>query len=224
MATFLKSIQNVTGPLTLIAFLAVVALAGFRAWINRKESLQYLHDLLNVKLTPESFFKLLDLIVRRLFVLILVIFLASLVAWLVAQFAPRPGSTSSPTQASPTPLEIVKADLTELGELDVLVRNPGKESAVIHDIGVTVVEDHHQVLQPVILPSERITIPIDDLAVNATRKKGVAIEVKPNSAERFLVALETTRVLTIRLTLFYNKDQTVSIKKKIDLNAPDAGS
>jgi hypothetical protein len=173
MNSFLKSIQYVTGPLTLIAFLAVVALAVFRAWIKHKDGLKSLYDLLKIKLSQERFYELIDLIIRRSFILILVVWLASLASWVAAEIF----KNSPPAPKGSAALEIVSAKYTEQSELDVLVRNPAEDAAVIHVIEVAVIKDEGDVL-PVLpgVPRDQTRIPINDLKVGGTRKKPVTID------------------------------------------------
>jgi hypothetical protein len=54
----LGAIEHVTGPLTLIAFLAVVFLALFRRSVKDERGLEYLYQLMNTKLTRKAFYAL----------------------------------------------------------------------------------------------------------------------------------------------------------------------
>lgn len=58
MGDFLGAIQHVTGPLTLIAFLAVVFLAVFRRSVKDEKGLEYLYQLMSAKLTRKDFYSL----------------------------------------------------------------------------------------------------------------------------------------------------------------------
>ncbi|UTW13864.1 hypothetical protein [Marinobacterium rhizophilum] len=58
MGELLGAIVHVTGPLTLIAFLAVVFLALFRRSVKDERGLEYLYKLMSTKLTRKDFYSL----------------------------------------------------------------------------------------------------------------------------------------------------------------------
>jgi hypothetical protein len=93
-------------------------------------------------------------------------------------------------------------------EIDVTLRNVGTEAAVIHTITITIVEDRG-VYKPIIRPSAKYEMPIDDLRQGKSKSISVSHLVKAHGADRFKIALHTTRALLLRLTLEYNKDQKV---------------
>ena len=78
MGVFLESISSVTGPLSLVAFLAVIALAMFRRSVKDERGLEYLYNLVQSKLTRDQFYHLASDIIRRGFWLVIIIFVASL--------------------------------------------------------------------------------------------------------------------------------------------------
>ena len=84
MQVFLKSIQYVTGPLTLVAFLAVVLLAAFYRSVRDRRGLEYLHDLFSSKLSKEHFYQLAVLIIKMLFWLIVIVFSLSMAAFVLS--------------------------------------------------------------------------------------------------------------------------------------------
>ncbi|MCP4373196.1 MAG: hypothetical protein GY797_34590 [Deltaproteobacteria bacterium] len=83
MEFFLSSISSVTGPLSLLAFLAVVFLAIFRRSINDKKGLKYVYDLFNDRLTKDQFYDITKQIIDRLFWLLIIIFLLSILAYII---------------------------------------------------------------------------------------------------------------------------------------------
>jgi len=103
-------------------------------------------------------------------------------------------------------LEIVSVRCTPDFELDVTLRNIGSEPAVIHQIDLTLVEDHGGCV-PIIRPSAKYDMPIGNLREGETRSLPVSHYVEPHGVDRFKIALHTTRSLLLRLTLHYNKDQ-----------------
>lgn len=111
MNALLESLPAVTGPLSLIAFLAVVALAFFRRSVNDKRGLEYLYNLLRVKLTREQFYRLATDVVRRAFWATIVIFIASLAAFVAGRLV---------SGGIQTVLN-VKGDYIETGQGDDLV-------------------------------------------------------------------------------------------------------
>ena len=105
-------------------------------------------------------------------------------------------------------LEIISVNKTEHFELDLTLRNIGNEPAVIHQIDLTIVEDGAAFLG-VIKPSAKYSIPMGSAKVGETRSLTVSHYVKPHDVDRFKLALQTTRDMSLRLTLHYNKGQTV---------------
>jgi hypothetical protein len=115
-------------------------------------------------------------------------------------------------------LTIDRMRYNDRGELDVLVNNVGGVAAVVDRLEVTVVKDHQLSLSPS-LEGLPLSIPIADAKEGDTRGVDVAIEVPVGKAERLLIALQTTRVLTIRLTVHYGHDLQVSETMKISLDS-----
>lgn len=63
---------------------------------------------------------------------------------------------------------------------------------------------------PVLHPSAIYELSIGDLKEGQARSIHVSHVVGANKADRFLVALNTSRLLYVKLTLTYNRNQTVS--------------
>src|SRR5262249_5014150 len=105
-------------------------------------------------------------------------------------------------------LEIVAIHCTGDWELDVLLRNLADQPAIIHRITLTVLEIHG-VCKPLIEPSAKYDIPIGDLEEGQSRSIDVSHYLDPHGVDRFKVALHTTACLVLRLTLHYNRVQTV---------------
>ncbi len=81
MQAFLNAIQFVSGPLTLVAFLAVVFLAIFRRSVKDKRGLEYIYNLFKEKLTREQFYHLALHIVGRAFWAFIIVFVVSMSAF-----------------------------------------------------------------------------------------------------------------------------------------------
>jgi serine/threonine protein kinase len=107
-------------------------------------------------------------------------------------------------------LEIVSAHTTSDWELDVSLRNTSDQPAVIHCITITVLEDHGEFL-PIIQPSATYDIPVATLEEGESRSIPVSHFVEPHGVDRFKIALHTTKHLVLRLSLDYNKGETVGV-------------
>ena len=107
-------------------------------------------------------------------------------------------------------LEIILLTSTHEAELDVRVRNRGSTEVLITELTVSIVEDTGDVLIGLLRPSARYELPIVDLKEGEARSIRVSHVVGAHKVDRFLVALQTTAVLKIKLTITYNGNQTVS--------------
>jgi hypothetical protein len=105
-------------------------------------------------------------------------------------------------------LEIISLTGSRPGELDVTLRNIGNDPAVIHQIDLTI-EKEDTPSSPIIQPSGRYEMPIDDLQVGETRSLKVSHYVQAHGVDRFTINIDTVRNLVLRLTLHYNKGQKV---------------
>ena len=107
-------------------------------------------------------------------------------------------------------LEITSLTATDQSELDVQVRNIGSAEVLITELTVSIVEDTETAVLPELHPSAIYELSIGDLKEGQARSIHVSHVVGANKADRFLVALNTFRVLNVKLTLTYNRNQTVS--------------
>jgi hypothetical protein len=112
-------------------------------------------------------------------------------------------------------LEITDVGFTHNAELDVKVRNLGDNDIIIKRITILVVNAPDLVVRSALRPTARYEIPIGDLKKGESRSLDVSFCVEAHKADRFLVALNTTRVLDIRMTLHFNKDEEVSFNKTL---------
>lgn len=85
---------------------------------------------------------------------------------------------------------------TEKGEFDVLLNNVSQVAAVVSRIEVMVVKDHEIELSPLMF-GVNLRIPIEDLQKGETKNLEAVIEIPVGRAERLLISLETTRILTV---------------------------
>jgi len=123
---------------------------------------------------------------------------ASAIHAAIRQEAPSDGS-----------LEIVSVVATHEAEFDVKMRNLSSDTIYITRIVLRILKDEGMVL-PVLQPSAKYEIPIGSLAVGEATSLDVSHTIEPHRADRFLVALQSTRVVYVRLTFEYNKQYSVS--------------
>src|SRR5262249_27327975 len=72
---------SITGPLTLLAFLALVVLAIFRRAVDDKRGLEYVYHLFSSQLTKDQFYNVTTQIINRVFWLIIFFFFVAMLAF-----------------------------------------------------------------------------------------------------------------------------------------------
>ena len=116
---------------------------------------------------------------------------------------------------SQSTLEITSLTATGQSKLNVQIRNIGSAEALITELTVSIVEDPGKkasIFTPhaILYPSAQYDLAIEDLTVGESKSIQVSYVIGVNKADRFLVDLHTTRALPVRLTITYNRNQTVS--------------
>lgn len=111
-------------------------------------------------------------------------------------------------------LEITDVGFTHESEFDVKLRNLGDDACVITKIDVFMVRNHNTGVFPILNPTARYNIPVDGMKEGETRSLDVSHVIEAHKADRILIALDTTRVYTLKVTFHYNGDQTVSFEKR----------
>jgi hypothetical protein len=106
-------------------------------------------------------------------------------------------------------LEIVSLNDTSEAELDIKLRNISDDSIYITTIKVLILRECAIVL-PTLKPTAKYSLPIAMLKTGESKSLPVSHVIPPHGADRFLVALDTTRVLQIRLTLGYDRHWCIS--------------
>jgi hypothetical protein len=106
-------------------------------------------------------------------------------------------------------LEIISVSPTEDAELDVKLRNVSGNTVYITRIIIRILKDIGFVL-PILKPSAEYAIPVGSLVIGGSKEIEVSHVIEPHQADRFLIALDTTRILLVRMTLEYNKSHSVS--------------
>jgi hypothetical protein len=106
-------------------------------------------------------------------------------------------------------LEIVSLTDTSQAELDIKLRNISDDSIYITTIKVLILRECAIAL-PILKPTAKYSLPIPMLKTGESKSLTVSHVIPPHGADRFLVALDTTRVLQIRLTLGYDRHWSIS--------------
>lgn len=111
-------------------------------------------------------------------------------------------------------LEVTYVGFTLNGEFDVMVRNLGDTDLIIHSISIKKLEETEIRVRPMLRPSAKYNIPVDDIPVGEIKTISVSHIVPARSADRFLIGLKSIRVYVLEVTINYNKGQSVSFKKR----------
>lgn len=98
-------------------------------------------------------------------------------------------------------LELLAADFTDRGVIDVVVKNSGLSPALLSRIEVDVLRDYRQLMRPALDSSATYRIPIDDVAAGGKRALVIRHLLPAGSTERLLIAPETGRVLDVRVRI-----------------------
>jgi len=98
-------------------------------------------------------------------------------------------------------LELLAADATDRGQIDVVIANSGATAAVLTRIEIEVLRDHGQLMRPVLDASATYRIPLGDARAGQCRAATIRHVVPPATTERILIALETARVLDVRVRI-----------------------
>jgi hypothetical protein len=111
-------------------------------------------------------------------------------------------------------LEVTNVGFTHESEFDVMVRNLGDTDVIIHTITIKKAGDPQMGVLPILNPTAKYHIPVDDIPVGKSKSLSVSHLVPARNADRFLIALETTSVYLLEVTLHYNKDSVISFSKR----------
>ena len=101
----------------------------------------------------------------------------------------------------PTRLELVAADVTDAGEVDLVIANSGSGNALLTRIDLEVLVDRGAVVRPVLASSARYRIAIGDLSPGHRRGMVIRQLIPPRAIERILVDPGTNRSMRMRITI-----------------------
>jgi hypothetical protein len=105
-------------------------------------------------------------------------------------------------------LEVTHVGFTYEAEFDVMVRNLGDTELIIHRITIKKLEAPGEMVLPILHPTATYHVPVDDIPIGGTKSLSISHAVPARSADRFLIALDTTIVYRLRVILGYNKDKS----------------
>jgi hypothetical protein len=128
-------------------------------------------------------------------------------AWWAGRETPEQGNLSEAM------LEVTQVSFTHDAEFDVMVRNLGDTDIIIHRISVKKLHPPIAFVAPILKPTAKYHILVDRIPVGVTESISISHVVPARSADRFLIALHTTTVYELKVTLHYNRDQEVSFTR-----------
>ena len=107
-------------------------------------------------------------------------------------------------------LQLLVADATAAGEIDVAITNRGPAAVLLTRVEIEVVRDTGARVRPALPPAAGYRVPIDDLATGAKRNLVLRHLVPPLTTERIVISPMTNRVVDVRLTLRSADGQVLS--------------
>jgi len=119
------------------------------------------------------------------------------------------------TESKPGQLDITSIIFTRNSEFDISMRNVGDDVCIINKISIEIIEDHMMGVRPMLRPSAKYQIPVRGMKVGEIKHRKIQHYVNPRSADRILIGLNCTLVYTLKVTLHYNKTETVSFTKRM---------
>jgi hypothetical protein len=110
-------------------------------------------------------------------------------------------------------LEVTNTEFTHDAEFDVMVRNLGDTDLIVSKIAIKKLEAPGIQVLPILRPTARYHLPVDDIQVGKSKSIAISHVVRAHSADRILIALETTTVYKLEVSFHYNTDQIASFTK-----------
>lgn len=112
---------------------------------------------------------------------------------------------------APAPkLELLAADATDSGEIDIVVMNRGAAPVLLTRLEIEVIGDRGGRARPPLAPAGGYRLPVDDLPVGARRALMLRHVVVPGATERLLISPATTRAIDLRVRLREAGGRTLS--------------
>ncbi len=110
-------------------------------------------------------------------------------------------------------LKIVNVTFTRNGEFDVKLLNVGDTAAVLTRIAIVCVKDMKVHAKSMLRPSATYSIPVDGMNQGEMRDINISHTVDAGSADRILIALGSTHVYTLKVSIHYNESECVSFTR-----------
>lgn len=98
-------------------------------------------------------------------------------------------------------LRLLVAEVTESGDIDIVVTNTGSAAALLTAIELQVTGDRGIRSRPVLIPAATYSIPIDGLRSGDRRKRMVRHLIAAGGTERILISPQTSQAFNVRLRI-----------------------
>ncbi|HEX2835301.1 MAG TPA: hypothetical protein VHW00_19965 [Thermoanaerobaculia bacterium] len=100
-----------------------------------------------------------------------------------------------------TNLRLAAAEVTERGEIDLVVINSGSSAALLTAIEIEILADRGVAARPVLVETATYRVPIDGVRAGSNRRRMIRHLIPAGASERIVIAPETARALRIRVVL-----------------------
>jgi hypothetical protein len=104
-------------------------------------------------------------------------------------------------RATTPDLRLLAADVSQSGDLDLVLTNPGTTAALVTAIELEVIGDRGLASRPILHSTAAYRISIDDLKVGNSRRLVVRHLIPTGATERFTISPETSRSLKVRVRI-----------------------
>lgn len=122
-------------------------------------------------------------------------------------------ATSQP-DSSTAKLSLIGHTFTHDGAFDIKLLNRCDTACFITRIDVTCLQEHSAWVKKLVRPSARYILPIDGIKIGETRSLAVSFNVPPKSPERILLYVNSSRIYTLYVTMYYNSDEVVGFTNR----------
>lgn len=232
--SFLESITQITGPLTLAALLATVVLALYRRSVQDRKGLKYVYKLLKERLTRDQFYSIAALVINRTFLLTITALGLFLFAWGYGKHLDKPRQSLQPPQEDPSPLSDLSRGDSISAEILVSDKNmnpsatepesPSREQLASAKLIPRQVEDEFELTLrlPKSFEGRDLVVHVNDISIEASPNSSGLIRVtlplslqengrlevlvKENAADLFHEAIDVSEKLLLIEIDFTNTD------------------
>jgi hypothetical protein len=110
----------------------------------------------------------------------------------------------------PSHLEIVAADVTDNGEIDLAVSNSGTAGALLTRIEIEVIALRSTIVRPVLFPTASYRVEMTTLTPGTRHYRLIRHLIPPKTIERIVIVPETNRAMRVRVSLHASGDTVLS--------------